>query len=99
MTLRVGEGMRSCVGLCHPDHCDSHYLELQNDGTLALHRGEDGSGASAWRAAPKRWFRKPAVADDYWATISGRNLQIGRDDKVLLSKSLAKCGPLRDVII
>lgn len=99
VTLRVGEGLRSCVGRCHPAYCDARYVGLRSDGALYLHGGPDASADVLWRSKPRFFWRKPPVADDYWATIRGPDLRIGRGGEVVWSKPVAKCGPLGDALV
>ena len=78
---------------------DARYVGLRNDGSLYLHGGPDASADVLWRSKPRFFWRKPPVADDYWATIRGPDLRIGRGGEVVWSKPVAKCGPLGDAIV
>lgn len=92
--LGAGAGLRGCVGDCDGD-CAPHYLSMGTDGVLALHPGGDASREPIWRAAARPWWRRSAVvADDYWAALEGGTLKVGRGQRTLLKRPLARCGPL-----
>jgi len=97
--LRAGETVRGCVGDCG-DACAPHALRMGTDGALALYAGHDAGGDAVWRAVARRWWRRaPPVADDYWAARDGAALRLGRGRRTLLTRPLARCGPLAALLV